>query len=300
MSLPLRKILFVLTLFAALAAGCSQATKSAPKTAAPHSPALAASGSYVFVAYGDTRSHPEDHRRIIALIVKTNPEFVLQTGDLVFDGKDLAEWQEFDGITKPLRDAQIAYYPARGNHDIGPYYIKHVTEPYDSGDGYYYAFTRHHTRFIALDDFSDYDEGSDQYKWLISQLITANKKKLFTIVYFHESPFSVGPHGSNFEVQRTLHPVFVKYHVPLIFGGHDHLYYRTKRDGVQYVVTGGGGAELYSPTNSQYAIPGDVIKKVHHIIRCEMTGKTVKCTAIEPGENGGPDTVFDTFTVTAP
>jgi hypothetical protein len=86
----------------------------------------------------------------------------------------------------------------------------------------------------------------------------------------------------------------------LIFGGHDHLYYRTKRDGIVYVVTGGGGAPLYDPTNKQYAIAGDVIKKCHHIIRCEVTGKTVKCEAIEPAENGGEENVFDTFTVTQP
>ena len=47
----------------------------------------------------------------------------------------------------------------------------------------------------------------------------------------------------------------------LVFCGHDHLYYRTTRDGVTYVVTGGGGAPPYRPENSQIAIPGDVFVK---------------------------------------
>ena len=82
---------------------------------------------FVFVAYGDTRSQPDKHRAVIAEIVRMRPEFVLQSGDLVARGADPAEWTEFDAITRPLRDAHIAYYPARGNHDLRP--VLHPLRP---------------------------------------------------------------------------------------------------------------------------------------------------------------------------
>ena len=47
---------------------------------------------------------------------------MLQSGDLVSDGRNPKQWVEFDRIEQPLRDAHIAYYPARGNHDLGTYY----------------------------------------------------------------------------------------------------------------------------------------------------------------------------------
>ncbi len=249
-------------------------------------------GSWMFIAYGDTRSHPEIHRQIITYILSLKPEFVIQSGDLVAVGTDKSQWDEFNGILQPLRDAHIAYYPARGNHDIGDYYIKEVTEPYLSGNGYYYSFVRHGIKFIALDNFQDFDKGSDENKWLVGQLEESQKKHQTVIPFFHESAFSVGLHGSNLDCQRILHPLFVKYGVKLVIAGHDHLYYRTKRDGVTYVVTGGGGAPLYTDEHKELGIPGDVYVSAHHIVRLDVTSAQIHLTALEPD-----GTVIDNFTV---
>ena len=263
-----------------LAASAASSPKAAIKPA-PNAAALAAKNTpFMFVAYGDTRSQPDAHRIVVKYLVSLHPEFALQTGDLVDNGASLAEWNEFDQITAPIRAAHIAYYPSRGNHDLGPYYIKHVTEKYDSGDGYYYAFTRHDIRFIALDNFEPLDPDSAQYQWLVGELKKARGKTI--VAMLHEAPFSVGPHGSNFDVQKEFHPLFVKYHVALVFAGHDHLYYRTIRDGVTYIVTGGGGAPLYPATNTQYAIPGDVYKTTYHVVRCDVAPSTITLTALTP------------------
>jgi acid phosphatase type 7 len=40
-------------------------------------------------------------------------------------------------------------------------------------------------------------------------------------------------------------PILKKHKVDLVLSGHDHLYQRGERDGVRYIVTGGGGASLY-------------------------------------------------------
>ena len=44
----------------------------------------------------------------------------------------------------------------------------------------------------------------------------------------------------------TLHQLFVQQNVTCVFEGHEHLYNRQERDGVVYVITGGGGAPLYA------------------------------------------------------
>ncbi len=288
------------------------ASNAAPKPT-PRS-ASADSGSFTFVAYGDTRTNPVEHQIIIREIVGLRPEFVLQSGDLVADGKNPAQWQQFAEITRPFRDAHIAYYPARGNHDVGPYYPNYVTEPFDSGDTshkLFYAFTRHRNRFVIVDSMEDYDPSSRQYAWLAAELARAQKTAAHTFVMFHEGPFSVGPHGPTPEAQRYLHPLFVKYKPTAVFCGHDHLYYRTVRDGVPYLVTGGGGAPPYRPENRQIAIPGDVYvpdtdsagkeipeeqykASIYHAIKCEVSGPRVTMTVIRPDGS-----VIDRFTLGA-
>lgn len=261
-----------------------------------------AAEKFTFVAYGDTRSDPIAHRRVIQEIVALHPEFVLQSGDLVSDGHSPKQWAEFDRITQPLRVARIAYYPARGNHDLGTFYPHYVPNTFDSGDKInklYYAFTRHRNRFIIVDSMEPYEPGSGQYVWLERELARSQKAAVSTFVMFHEGPFSVGPHGPTPEAQRYLHPLFVRYHPRAVFCGHDHLYYRTTRDGVTYIVTGGGGAPPYRPENAQVAIPGDIFQRdvdglgrplgdaqydalIYHAIRCEVDGPRVTATVIRP------------------
>lgn len=275
-------------------------------------PQAEAGEKFTFVAYGDTRSNPVVHARIIHEIVGLHPEFVLQSGDLVSDGGNPKQWAQFEQITQPLRDAHIAYYPARGNHDLGKFYPHYVPNTFDSGDKVnklYYAFTRHRNRFISVDSMEPYAPGSRQYVWLAGELARAQKTAVNTFVMFHEAPFSVGPHGPTPEAQRYLHPLFVKYHPRAVFCGHDHLYYRTLRDGVTYIVTGGGGAPPYTPDNSQLAIPGDVFQTtvdslgrplskkqydalIYHAIRCEVDGPRVTATVIRPDGS-----IMDKFTL---
>ncbi len=288
-------------------------TQAAPRLRhAQVKPQAEAGEKFTFVAYGDTRSNPVVHARVIHEIVGLHPEFVLQSGDLVSDGANPKQWAQFEQITQPLRDAHIAYYPARGNHDLGRFYPHYVPNTFDSGDKVnklYYAFTRHRNRFIIVDSMEPYELGSRQYVWLARELARAQKTAVNIFVMFHEAPFSVGLHGPTPEAQRYLHPLFVKYHPRAVFCGHDHLYYRTLRDGVTYIVTGGGGAPPYRPENSQLAIPGDVFQKdvdslgrplgdkeydalIYHAIRCEVDGPRVTATVIRPDGS-----IIDKFTL---
>ena len=56
-----------------------------------------------FVVYGDSRTDPETHKRIVEQIIKNNPDFVVHTGDLVTNGNHYEQWgkQFFEPLKRP-------------------------------------------------------------------------------------------------------------------------------------------------------------------------------------------------------
>lgn len=249
-----------------------------------------------FVIYGDTRDGHDIHRALVAMILKQKPDFVIQTGDLVDRGSKPDLWKIYDDVTGDMR-RKVPVYPARGNHDVGgPGYEERVTAPFTSGTKLHYSFDRSGNHFIALaiDEHTDYSPESEQYKWLIEDLEAARRRRPAHIfVFFHVPPYSIGAHGSDLDVRKTLCPVFDKYLVTAVFNGHDHNYYRTMRSGILYLVTGGGGARLY-PVHADQAQPGDAFESVHNIVVCDVVGPKVSITAYR--QNGS---VIERFTVPA-
>lgn len=69
--------------------------------------------TFRFIVYGDTRDGHAVHRKLVAMIMKENPDFVLQTGDLVHRGTDDSLWKIYDDITGEMRK-KVPVYPARG------------------------------------------------------------------------------------------------------------------------------------------------------------------------------------------
>jgi hypothetical protein len=117
----------------------------------------------------------------------------------------------------------------------------------------------------------------------------------FIVPFYHKAIFSVGPHATHhdiWELRPVLHDLFRKYGVQLAFQGHDHLYYRTIRDGVTYVVTGGGGAPLYGPNHTELGVPGDVYESVNHFCLGDVFADRVEVTAYRKDLS-----VLDAFTV---
>ncbi|HZP80269.1 MAG TPA: metallophosphoesterase [Chthonomonadaceae bacterium] len=248
-----------------------------------------------FVVYGDTRDGHDVHRKLVVLIMAQDPDLVLQTGDLVHRGSDAELWKTYDDITGSMRRI-VPVYPSRGNHDLGgPGYEERVTAPFTSGNKLYYSFDKGGCHFVSVDSFSSYKPGSPQYEWLEKDLAAAQKKAAHTFVYFHTPPYSIGAHGSDLTARRILCPLFTKYGVRAVFNGHDHIYYRTRRDGVTYVVTGGGGAPLYPTDPNKGAIEGDKWGSVNHILVCDVSGKTVTMTALR-----ADGTTLDRFSIHAP
>ena len=132
----------------------------------------------------------------------------------------------------------------------------------------------------AILDANSYTDWSDPalQQWLDRDL--KSSKAAWKFVAFHQPPFHSSAEHESDQWMRTLCPIFERNHVAIVWNGHVHNYQRsfpmtfiptkprdskgrvegtwtldkaydgqakTKPVGVIYVVTGGGGATLYSP-----------------------------------------------------
>ena len=160
------------------------------------------------------------------------------------------------------------------------------------------------TIVINTEEFWDNDDyffdiTTAQYDWIINDL--ANNDKPFTIALFHRPCYSI---RSNYRVENAeaiasvLEPIFIEYGVNLAFSGHDHYYYRTTRNDITHVVTGGAGAPLYVPEKTGLAIEGDVYFAKYHYVNVSVTEDTIKLeTLTYSGDNIDSPTIQDSFEI---
>lgn len=235
--------------------------------------------AYRFVAYGDTRTGTEAHKLLVDKILASKPDFIINTGDLVLNGYNENEWREFEKIISPLTKAKIPYYSAIGNHERGSDYFYNLFGL--ENDKGWYSVEYNTSYLIFLDTNKPFGAGSEQYIWLVKELEKYAAKKgagpRFLFVAFHHPPYSSGNHGSNYTVRNVLCPLFVKYKADIVFSGHDHAYERSAAGGVNYVVTGGGGAPLYGQSKeNEFSI---IFKKAHHYCLVNISGNKLQFEA---------------------
>ncbi len=241
-----------------------------------------------FAVYGDMRGGHEVHKQIIGHIRQEKPSFVLNTGDLVLRGSDRGDWQKFFAVTGPLL-AEVPYYPTIGNHDVG----RSGDEGKDFGDvfalwpgparrpsgAFWYSFGVGDLHFVMLD--SNRYRDAKQKRWLDKDLAQAKTKKKAVFVLTHDGPYSRGAHRGNVWAAKHMAPILRKHKVDWLFSGHDHLYQRGRMRGLPYIVTGGGGAPLYSVScgnKGQRRCAKDgmqFVKRAYHYLMVEVTTNTI-------------------------
>lgn len=139
-----------------------------------------------------------------------------------------------------LPAASVGVAGSLGNHDVrvdrgryqfgllgmpGPYYVRRLAE----------------VELIVLD--SNAATAPAQTRWLRRSL--SRRTGLHRVAVFHHPAYSCGTYAGNGAIQRRWVPLFERFGVRLVLNAHDHNYQRFVRNGVSYVVHGGGGARLY-------------------------------------------------------
>ena len=249
---------------------------------------------FAFAVVGDSGDGGRGQLRVAGLLEQLKPDLVLHTGDVVYpSGKDRHYVRHFFAPFRHLiKDVPV--FPVLGNHDVetrdGAACLQNFYLPCNNpqNTGRYYSFDWGSAHFVALDSELYYEDGGGspekQKAWLERDLSAARRS--WKIVFFHRGIYSSSEHGSDELIREDLKPILIRYGVDLVFSGHDHDYERTVPiGGVIYVVSGGGGKDLYEAGRSEWTA---LSRSVHHAVLVRIDSKCLSLEAIEPD-----GTVFD-------
>jgi predicted phosphodiesterase len=204
---------------------------------------------------GDNKNSFKIFSKILKDIDNNHYTFAIDVGDLVDDGEK-AKYRIFYNMIKNKR---TPFLVAIGNHDIQ----KGGAENYfDIFGEFYYSFDYGNSLFIVLDDANEKRIDAGQMKWLEKQLQRNEQHKF---VFLHVPPFDPRPNAnhslSNKQNAQEFINLMEKYKVDAVFAGHIHAYFDEMRGGINYVITGGAGAELMGTDPNHY---------FHHYVKVEV------------------------------
>jgi 3',5'-cyclic AMP phosphodiesterase CpdA len=207
--------------------------------------------SLKFAVIGDSGQWSRAQRETASQLAAQHKHFpfgtVLMLGDNNYgDGSPESFRERFEEPYKPLLDAGVKFYAARGNHDVGAQWEYPL---FNMGGERYYTFERKagvlppvagdRVQFFALDSVN-LDSG--QLSWFDRQLSESNAE--WKIVFFHHPIYSSGRYAVSSAARRsTLEQALIEHQVDVVFSGHEHVYERmAPQSGVMYFVVGAAGA----------------------------------------------------------
>jgi predicted phosphodiesterase len=280
------------------------ASLATPTTDAILRAPAAAGRGFTFTIFGDNRRGDVDiHQQVAAAMLAETPDFVVHTGDLSFAGGVESEWDIFFSGEQGLL-ATAAYLPAYGNHEdiLGrTLFDTYWPAPPGARSPRTYSVDWGAVHVAVLDRFKD--DLASVASWLSADLASAAAQAAeLRIVALHTPLYSFSTHAEDTDARAALWPILTANRVALVATGHNHLYERFFVDGIQVVVTGGGGAELY-PTDANDIAAEQALRLVaasqHHYVRAEggaagyrfeakpvPVGAALDCFVIDPASPG--------------
>ncbi len=278
------------------------------------------------VAYGGTRftdpsgtsgTNPRIRKLLAERIGEEHPDALLITGDTPFVGAKSADWQEFQNETQSWRTNHIVQLPATGNHEgkgsLGPGIANFLANFPDIANHRYYSALLGSVEVISLDCTLPTAISAPQGRWFASQLNHVPKQVDFLFILFHmpwmadrQSELFVGlPNPQSVALRNILEARLGAMRAKVVvLNGHLHNSERFERRGVEYVVTGGGGAEPYPILfRGQADLYRDLAFPVYHYLTMEISNHqlhAVMWKVKDPVAGTLELEVKDQFTLTAP
>lgn len=243
----------------------------------------AASGETFFM---DRTDPVKERALIIEQIAREKPDCIVHSGDLVARGSSEGHWKQWDQTHKPLLDAKIPFYPALGNHEYSGdtrealgYFHRRFPHLKDCR---WYAVQAGPLLLVILD--TNFDElpkalVERQDAWYRDRLKSADADDALraVVVVTHHPPYSNSKvHGPSEETRRRFaEPAASCRKFRLFVSGHVHNYERFVIGGVNFVVSGGGGAPQTAVRTSNFrtepAFVGPEIRPFHYLL-CAVGG----------------------------
>ena len=268
--------------------------------------------NFKFLVFGDSQSSLKAERPYSlwaqnlhnAFRLNGDAKFIVMTGDLVDEGQSGAHWEAWFAACQGVMD-QIPLFSSPGNHESHgssgtrrpAYWNAQLRFPRNGPDrlkNQVYSFRYGKVLFLALDSQQKEqrpygDILGPQKEWLKERLSTS--RDLWKIAYFHK-PFSPLVKGRTYDdVKEAFLPLFDRYHVDLVFNGHDHGLARTApmregkvvqrpSQGTVYYVVGRSGDKFYSDLlpPPEYLF-FDPVKEQPNYLVVEVRGKSLTVSA---------------------
>lgn len=204
----------------------------------------------------DTQTDYEMARRFAERVATSGGAFVLHGGDMVQVGGSDEEWRRFLVAMAPFA-ARRPLVVAPGNHEFwldgkGERLRRFFGVDDEAGD---YLFSAGPVDVVVLSTsfVEERARRNRQLAWLRETLagLRAKDPGRWLVVLFHHPPYSRGVAHSGLYwrkehevLQRYYVPAFEEHGVDLVLSGHTHLYERSEKAGVTYVVGGAAGGVM--------------------------------------------------------
>jgi tartrate-resistant acid phosphatase type 5 len=242
----------------------------------------AAAGAVRLMAVGDFGvggTAQERTGEAIRSFEATHPARMLVTlGDNDYTGSPASferNWQSSFGW---LGASGVRVAGVLGNHDVevdgGRYELRALGMP-----SAYYTRRVGPVELFLLD--SNHIDDT-QTAWLERRLSASGAP--WKVAVLHHPPFACGGHLGSLRVLDRWVPLFERHGVQLVLSGHDHSYQRfASRNGVTYLIHGGGGAPLYPIVGCLYPLtPGLVFSRSAHGFLAVVAGtRRLTVTALD-------------------
>jgi len=162
-------------------------------------------------------------------------DFILSVGDVTLDG-ERSHFRAYKKMQKLIKYPVIA---AIGNHDDRELFKEYC------GD-LQFAFPNRNSYFIVVNN----EGAAPDFEWLEEEL---KKGQEYTHIFvaMHKPPFDPCQQEwyniDNAPWAYKFRKMCAKYGVDIVFTGHKHMFKRGEFDGVENIVTGGGGMLIEIP-----------------------------------------------------
>ncbi|CAN0846968.1 Purple acid phosphatase 22 [Linum grandiflorum] len=197
---------------------------------------------------------------------KRDYDVFLLPGDLSYANRRQPMWDSFGRLVEPYASRR-PWMVTQGNHEMegGLLFVEtnDVFKSYNarwlmphkqsgSTSNLYYSFDVLGAHIIMLGSCTDFELGSDQYKWLVADLARVDRRATpWLIVSVHMPWYNTNHahHGDGEAMRVAMEELLYNAKVDIVFAGHVHAYERFTRvydnkvnlDGPVYITIGTGG-----------------------------------------------------------
>jgi 3',5'-cyclic AMP phosphodiesterase CpdA len=265
-----------LLLLAGATASCVQ--PAAPTAQPPTAPPVVDAG---FIAFADSGTGDATQLQVADQMERWaaaphRVDALVVAGDAVYPDGDPSRFTATLDVPYADLRATRPLWVALGNHDVqnghGGEQLAYIGLPEMP-----YVKTLPEVQLLFLDGN---DVGATQAQWLDARL--SEPGPALRVVVFHQPAYSCASHGGTPTIQQWWVPILEEHRVALVITGHDHYYERfLSPNDVTYVVTGGGGADLYARNPGCTGVPqSQATATRHHFVGVEVTDGALTLTAV--------------------